>query len=78
MLDNGHNLAISTLAKGATAQLRSLIDQCDDADVARNIYVALGNLQSKIAVKHRFVLRNAESTLESERQRNQVTDQAPT
>jgi len=54
MPDNGHNLAISTLAKGATAQLREIIDHCDDREAARYIYTELRRLAHVLAVKHRF------------------------
>jgi hypothetical protein len=54
MPESPHNIIILKLAKGSTAQLRLVIDQCDDRDIARTLYAELSLLKIKLAAKHNF------------------------
>lgn len=51
------NLIVSTLAKGATAQLREVIKVCDDRDTARTIHAELMRLAHELSRKHGFACR---------------------
>jgi hypothetical protein len=53
MPDNQNNLVIRTLANGATAQLRSIIDVADREE-ARRLYDELRRIASLLARKHQF------------------------
>jgi hypothetical protein len=48
------DLVLSTLAKGALVELRTIIDQCHDKDTARPIYTELRRLAYEIAKRHNF------------------------
>jgi hypothetical protein len=54
MSEAAENLVILTLAKGSTAELRSLIERCNDRETGRVLYTELRNLAHKLAVKHKF------------------------
>jgi hypothetical protein len=54
MSDIAQNLVVTTLAKGATAQLREVIKVCDDRETARMIHAELMRLANDLARKHNF------------------------
>jgi hypothetical protein len=53
MPESPNNLVITTLAKGATAQLRELVEHADK-DAALPIYRELKRLAAQLARKHDF------------------------
>jgi hypothetical protein len=53
MPESPNNLVITTLAKGATAQLRELVEYADK-DAALPIYRELKRLAAQLARKHSF------------------------
>jgi hypothetical protein len=48
---------IRTIANGATAQLRSVADACEDRDEARRIHAELTRITTSIARRHGFTLK---------------------
>lgn len=54
MADGSNKLVVRTLANGATAQLRSIIDDAD-YDEARRIHAELTRIAAQLAQKHKFV-----------------------
>ena len=50
-------MVIRAIADGATAQLRSVVDDCDDRDTARRIHAELIRIASQLAQRHGFVAR---------------------
>jgi hypothetical protein len=56
MPDSPQNLVIKTLAKGATAELREIVENCDDRETARPIYTELLRLAHKLSHKFEFQL----------------------
>jgi len=52
--DAANNLVVTAIAKGATAQLREVIEHAD-RETARPIYDELLRLAYKLAWKHEFV-----------------------
>jgi hypothetical protein len=48
------DLVLSTLARGALVELRTIIDLCEDAETARPIYAELRRLWFTVAWKHNF------------------------
>jgi len=56
MDDSANNLVVRTLAKGATAQLREVLEHAD-RDTARPIYQELLRIAHHLACKHDFALR---------------------
>ena len=47
-------LVLSTLARGSLTELRTIIDNCDDHDTARNIYGELRRLSYRVARAFNF------------------------
>jgi hypothetical protein len=54
MPNPAENLVYSTLARGATAELRQIVENCEDCDTARPIYVELKRLFVLMEKKHGF------------------------
>lgn len=53
MPEEHHQLVIRTIANGATAQLRVIVDVADRAE-ARRLHAELMRIATQIAVKHDF------------------------
>lgn len=63
MADSTQNLIVTTLAKGATAQLREVIKVCDDRETARMIHAELMRLANDLARNHGFASSHKEKVL---------------
>lgn len=48
------NFTIAVLAKGTLAEMRMLIERCEDRETAQSIYREMRNLEHKLAVKYKF------------------------
>ena len=48
------NLVLSTMARGTTAELRFILENCDDREVARPIYAELRRIAYDMAKKYNF------------------------
>lgn len=48
------NLTIAVMSKGVLAELRMLIERCEDKDTARAMYREMRQLEHKVRVKFRF------------------------